>query len=96
MDDLVNLINKIIFSSKKLSGIFNVGSRNPVQVKNVIKLIRKKINKGHPQFGKISMRKDEMKKYFPNLDKISKYISWRPETSLNKGLDKTIKFYKMK
>ena len=45
VDDLVNLINKIIFSSKKLSGIFNVGSRNPVQVKNVIKLIRKKINK---------------------------------------------------
>ena len=33
-------------------------------------MIRKKINKGHPQFGKISMRKDEMKKYFPNLDKI--------------------------
>ena len=96
VDDLVNLINKIIFSSKKLSGIFNVGSRNPVQVKNVIKLIRKKINKGHPQFGKISMRKDEMKKYFPNLDKISKYVSWRPETPLNKGLDKTIKFYKMK
>ena len=42
------------------------------------------------------MRKDEMKKYFPNLDKISKYVSWRPETPLNKGLDKTIKFYKMK
>ena len=96
VDDLINLINKIIFSNKKLSGIFNVGSRNPVPVKNVIKLIRKKINKGYPQFGKISMRKDEMKKYFPNLDKISKYISWRPETSLNKGLDKTIKFYKMK
>ena len=38
VDDLVNLINKIIFSNAKtFSGIFNVGSRNPVQVKNVIK-----------------------------------------------------------
>ena len=94
MDDLVNLINKIIFSSKNFLCIFNVDLKS-CSVKNVIKLIEK-INKGHPQFGKISMRKDEMKKYFPNLDKISKYISWRPETSLNKGLDKTIKFYKMK
>ncbi len=95
IDDLVDLINKIVFSNRKLSGIFNVGSHKPVKVKNVIKLIRKKINKGYPQYGKIPMRKDEVKKYFPDLSKISKHISWRPKISLNQGLDKTIKFYKI-
>ena len=40
------------------------------------------------------MRDDESPKYFPDVKKISKQFSWRPKTSLDKGLEKTINFYK--
>ena len=94
VDDLIDLIIMILKSKKKINGIFNVGSKKPVKVKEVINSIRNKIKKGFPQYGKISMRDDESLKYFPDVKKISKQFSWRPKTSLDKGLEKTINFYK--
>ena len=94
VDDLTNLIKKIILSKKKINGVFNIGSNNPVKVREVITMIRNKIKKGHPEFGKIKMRNDEVMEYFPNLKKISKKLSLKPKFSLKNGLDKTIKFYK--
>ena len=94
IDDLVRLISKIIHSKKKIEGIFNVGSDRPIKVREVIEMIKKKIKKGKPQYGEISMRKDESNQYFPSIKKISKQIHWRPRVSLSLGLKKTIKFYK--
>ena len=94
VDDLVNLFKKILLSKKKITGVFNVGSNKPSQVKKVIKMIQLKIKKGQPQFGKIPMRKDESLNYYPDLKKIKKKISWRPKVSLSKGLSKTINYYK--
>ena len=94
VEDLINLFKKILLSKKKIKKIFNIGSNKPSQVKNVIKMIHYKIKKGHPQFGKIPMRKDESLNYYPDLKKIKKTISWRPKVSLSKGLSKTINYYK--
>ncbi len=93
VNDLINLMNKIIFSKKKISGIFNVGSGKPVSVKHIIKLINKKIKKGFPQYGKVEMRKDESINYYPSLKKIKTTLSWKVRTSLNSGLIKTIRYY---
>ena len=94
MDDLTNLINKIINTKKKIQGIFNVGSTSPERVVNIIKKIQNKIKKGHPLFGTVPMRKDEQLKYFPNTKKLFKLISWKSRISINSGLNKTIKSYK--
>ncbi len=91
--DLINLINKIIFVKKKITGIFNVGSGKPVSVKSIIRLINKRIKKGFPQYGKVKMRKDESDNYYPRLNKIKNSLKWKATTSLNFGLFKTIKFY---
>ena len=94
IDDLTKLIKIILFKKKKVKGIFNVGSGKPVKVKTIIEKIKYKLKKGNPQFGKIKMRKDESLSYYPKLNKISKKISWKAQTSLEKGLRKTINFYK--
>ena len=94
IDDLIILLHKIINSKTKLKGIFNVGSGKPIQVKKIINLIRKKIKKGFPQFGRIKLRKDEVEKYYPDLKKVTKSINWKAKTSLNSGINKTIAFYK--
>ncbi len=96
IDDLINLIFKI-FSNKKSKGkIFNAGSGRPIKIKNLIKKIKKISKGGYPQFGKIKMRKDEIKIMFPSIKLAKKILRWSPKTKLEIGLKKTIKSYSEK
>ncbi len=93
IDDLVNAIVKT-FKNKKSNGeIINVGSGNPISVKKLIIKICKLANGGKPQFGKVSLRKDEIFKLYPSLKKVKKILNWQAKVNLEKGLKKTIKYY---
>ena len=95
IDDLVNAIVKT-FKNKKSNGeIINVGSGNPISVKKLIIKICKLANGGKPQFGKVSLRKDEIFKLYPSLKKVKKILNWQAKVNLDKGLKKTIKYYKI-
>ena len=39
------------------------------------------------------MRKDELLKNYPSIQKVKKEFRWSSKISINKGLKKTIKFY---
>ena len=93
IDDLVNLIIKITKKKNINYKIFNVGSGKPIQVRFLINLINKLINKGKPNFGKLKMRKEEPLNLFPNINKIKKYFDWTPKTSILNGIKKTISSY---
>lgn len=93
IDDLVRAILKAL-SSKKTSGeIFNIGSGKPIRIKDLILKICKLVGSGKPQFGKIKLRKDEIKYLFPSIKKAKKLLKWRPLIDINVGLKKTIKYY---
>ncbi len=93
VDDLNDLILKILKKKKIKSGIYNVGSSAPIKVRDIIYQIKSIIRKGNPQFGKIIMRKDESQSLFPKITKIKKTFDWVPNTNITKGLKKTITFY---
>jgi nucleoside-diphosphate-sugar epimerase len=94
VDDVVNLIIKS-FKVKKANGeIFNIGTGKPIKLKSLISKIKKYIKGGNPIFGVKKLRKDEIYKIYPNMDKTKKVFKWSPKTSIDKGLLKTIKFYK--
>ena len=93
------IVDAIIYSlnnKKTFGNIYNIGSGKPVKVLKVIKTINKLIKKGKPEFGKIKLRSDESKKYYPNIEKIKRLIKGYPKISLKEGLLKTINFYKKK
>ena len=93
IDDLVNLIVKAL-KSKNLDGeIINVGSGKPISVKKLILKICKLSKGGHPLFGKIGLRKDEILKLYPNLSKVKKKIKWFAKVDIEKGLNKTIRYF---
>lgn len=94
IDDFVSAVFKIVDNKKCLRQIFNIGYGKPIKVKDVIKKINIKIKSGKPEFGKILMRKYEQKKLFPSIKKASRYFNWSPKISFEKGLNKTIKYYK--
>ena len=74
--------------------IINIGYGNPENIKKTILKICKIIGFGKPEFGKIKIRKDEINILYPNISKVKKLLKWKPKINLNKGLVKTIKFFK--
>ena len=94
IDDFINSINKCLDSKKSYKEIFNIGLGKPITIKELIIKIRKKIKSGDPQFGKILMRNFEQKKVYPSIKKALRYFNWKPKVNLDKGLNKTIKFYR--
>ena len=61
----------------------------------VIDTINDIIKLGNPQFGKIKMRKDEMKNNYPDISKIKKYYNWSPKTNIKLGLKRLFHFMKI-
>ena len=93
IDDLVSAIVKTLKSKKTNGEIMNIGSGNPINVKKLILKICKLAKGGKPQFGKVSLRKDEILKLYPSLNKVKKILNWQAQVNLDKGLKKTIKYF---
>ena len=93
IDDVINAIIKTLKNSKSSGEIINIGSGKPISIKKVIIKICEMINSGNPIFGKISLRKDEIMKLYPNLKKAKKILAWESKIPLEIGLKKTIKFF---
>ncbi len=94
VDDVVNAVSKCIDNKKAYGKIINIGYGKTNQLRQIILKIRNYINKGHPNFGEIKMRKDEEISIFPKITKAKKILKWKPLISFKKGLQKTINFYK--
>ncbi len=94
VDDFVKAIFKCLNNKRAIGQIINVGKGKPKNVKKVIIFIKKKINLGEPIFGKISFRKDETLKLYPNTRKSKKILNWKPNTTFQNGINKVIKYFK--
>ena len=94
IDDLIDAIIKILNSPNTGGEIINIGSGKPISVKKLILKICKIAKGGKPLFGKIPLRKDEIIKLYPNLSKVKTLLNWKPKIDLEKGLKKTIKYFK--
>lgn len=94
IDDLTIIFIKLIKTKKKIKGkVFNIGSGQPIKVKKILNLIKKKIKKGKILYGVLRLRKDEPMYLSPHINKISKFLNWKPKVNLNKGILKTIKSF---
>jgi len=94
VEDVVEVIIKSLTNKNARGQIINVGSGNPKKIINIIKSIQKISKGGHPQFGLIKLRKDEILEQYPNIKKAKKIIKWKPKISFKRGLKSTIKFYR--
>ncbi len=91
--DFSKIVYKCFFL--KINGeILNIGSSKNYTVKFIINKIKKIINKGFPNYGRIKLRNDEPFNLSPDLNKLKKLIKFRYETPIEKGLKKTILYYK--
>lgn len=95
IDDVVNAISKSLFVKKvnKIPfEIFNVGSDNPIHLKNFLKIIEKFLKKK----AKVNMKKfqlGDIKKTHASIKKISQITGFRVKTSVSTGIEKFIEWY---
>ena len=94
IDDVVDAIIKTLKNRFSSGQIINIGQGKPISVKKVINKICELLNCGKPQFGKIKLRKDEIKNHFPSIVKAKKILNWKPKIEIILGLKKTINYYK--
>jgi|TARA_Y100000389_G_C17441632_1_gene508929 nucleoside-diphosphate-sugar epimerase len=94
VEDLIRAIFKCFNKKKAIGEVINIGTGKPRNVKKVILLIKNKINLGKPVFGKISLRRDEIFRLYPNISKAKKILNWKPYTSFQKGIETIIRYYK--
>ena len=93
IDDIISAIIKTLKNLKSSGEIINIGSGKPIAIKKVIIKICRLLNSGKPLFGKIDLRRDEMMKLYPNINKAKTILRWTSRTPLEVGLRKTIKFF---
>lgn len=82
-------------SNSPSEGIFNIGSGHSIPLKDVVLMIKDKIDKNYViQFGKKMKTGNELTYLEANIDKLKLATNWQPTTSIELGIDITIDHYK--
>ena len=92
--DVVQAILNSIQNKKAKGQIINIGSGNPIKVKDIINTIKKISKGGLPQFGMIELREDEILKLYADTSKAFNILKWKPKISFADGIKKTINSFK--
>lgn len=81
------------FSRPAIGGeVVNIGSGQPVSVRQVIEAVQRLIGRGKPRFGEIAHRPGENMELYANISKAKALLNWEPNVTLETGLDKTIQW----
>ena len=92
IDDLTDGIIKIMDTSDKTTGPINLGNNHEINILDLAEKIIKIIgSKSKISFKKLPL--DDPKKRKPDISKAWKNLKWKPKTSLQNGLEKTIEYF---
>ena len=83
-----NTINK-----PKLFDVFNLGNQKNINIKYLVKILSKILDK-KIKIKYSELKQGDMKDTLSNSNKIIKYINYKPNTNIEDGLRKFIKWYK--
>ena len=94
IDDAIRAIIMCLENKKSRGQIFNIGTGKPKIIKRVIQMVKKVSKGGQPQYGMFKLRKFDIPKLYPNINKVKKKIKWSPKVSFKKGIKITVKDFK--
>ena len=96
IDDVVNCIVKIVKKpslAKVPFQILNVGSNKPKHLKKYLKIVENTLQKKAKIINK-NLQKGDIIGTQANIDQLTKKINFYPKTSLSKGIEKFVSWYK--
>lgn len=92
IDDIVAGIMKALVKTFDFE-IINLGNSRPIKLSDFIKSMEKVIGK-KAKIRSIAMQPGDVEKTWANISKVKKLLGWQPQTNLEKGLAKYIKWLK--
>ena len=99
IDDLINVILKVMASGDQFLGPINTGNPKEFTVKELANLVIEKINKRNSGNLKVIYKplpSDDPTQRKPDITLAKNLFNWEPQISLNEGLDKTIEYFRSK
>lgn len=93
VDELVKGIVSMMNTPKGFTGPVNLGNPNEMTILELAKLIIK-LTKSKSKIVYNSLPQDDPVRRKPNIDLAKKELSWEPKVGLDKGLKKTINYFK--
>jgi len=96
VEDVLDLYIKSIEKSNELKGeVFNVGSGSQASIAYVVNEIIELTNsKSNVKWGAVQPRKSDTEKWEADIKKTSKFFNWKPIYDIDKGLKKTIFWFR--
>jgi len=73
--------------------IFNIGTGKEIKIKNVVEILKNKLNTNKYILGALKYREGETDRFFSSIQKLKKYTNWKPKYTINDGLKKTIEWF---
>jgi UDP-glucuronate decarboxylase len=93
IDDLVKGLILLMNSENNFVGPINLGNPNEITINKLASIIRKYTNSNSKIIYE-ELPKDDPKRRKPNISKANKILNWKPAFDLDKGLIKTIEYFK--
>ena len=93
IDDLVEGLIKTIVSDKTKGEVLNLGSPNEKTILDLANTIKKMTNSSSKIIFE-PLPEDDPKVRRPDIDKAKKLIGWTPKVSIDRGLTKTIQYFR--
>jgi nucleoside-diphosphate-sugar epimerase len=93
VDDMVEGIYRAALFSNLSGKIMNIGNPDEYKIIDFAQIILEKI-KGSSKISFKPLPEDDPRQRKPDISLAQELLGWKPETSLDKGLEKTINFYK--
>lgn len=91
IQDAVDAIFLALVNDKVNGNVINIGSGNPLKVRDVVEEIISKVGSGKPLYGNRKIRKGESENLYADIRYAKEFLSWEPKISLEVGINEIIK-----
>lgn len=95
VDDLINIIIKVMNSSKDFQGPINTGNPSEFTIKELAQKVIEKTGSKSKIIYK-DLPSDDPTQRRPDISLAKTKFNWEPKINLDEGLEKTIKYFKEK
>lgn len=93
IDDICKAIEKIIYTKKFKSNLYNLSNSKGISIKKILKILEISLNK-KSKIKYYQLRNFDIDKNILSNKKFLKDYDWQPNTSINEGIKKMIDYYK--
>ncbi|UCD07205.1 MAG: SDR family oxidoreductase [Candidatus Aenigmatarchaeota archaeon] len=93
VSDMVDALEKMMFTEKLDGEVFNVGNASEISILDLAKMIRD-LTKSDSEIVFKPLPGDDPARRKPDINKAKKMLGWEPKIDLKEGLRKTVEWFK--